>query len=185
MVVLLFSLACSGKTASTSANALDGTWKVTMLPAQLFGAALKDGTIVVSGDTATATFDYPDVGTKSGPCTIATHQSVTQVLIQGALATTTTTETLTYSGCSQTAQAGSPQVLTFQQTTAQPATFTPYDGVWTVSVSGMADVAQLTINNNQWSFAATSPSQVVATGSVLNGMATATDTQSDFAAQRQ
>jgi hypothetical protein len=185
VVVVLFSLACSGKTAAGSASALDGTWKVTMLPSDLLGATLKDGTIVVSGGTATATFDYPDVGTKSGPCTVATHQSVTQVLIQGSLATTTTTETVTYSGCSQAPQVGQPQVLTFQQTSPKPSTFTPYDGVWTVSASGQGNIAELTITNNQWSFAATAPSQVLATGSVVNGVATATDMQSDFAAQRQ
>jgi hypothetical protein len=182
---LVLCFACSSNPSGGAASSLDGTWKVTMMPPELFSAAFADGEIVVSGGTATATFDYSDVGQSLfGGCTIKKHQNVTQIALQGGTGSGSITESLEYSGCGTAPLVNSPITFTLTQTTAKPATFTPYDGVWLLSVMGQT--GNIVVADNQWTFSASGgSSQLIASGSVTNGVATATDMQSDFAAQRQ
>jgi hypothetical protein len=182
----------SGSSGAVTTALLDGTWKTTTIPSNLFGVAFSSGTIVAAGGVYTLTFVYVDVGRIDGSgCIIATHQSVTSITLSGTSGTGTVLESQTVAtGCSNPGSTFTNAIATISavQSTQRPPTKTPYDGDWTVTMTGAVGSQSLVIAVDGGSWNAVSPANKnlkVASGSVVDGIATATDNVSDFAAQKQ
>jgi hypothetical protein len=197
VIALLGATQCSSSGSTTgpgqtpSTSLLDGTWKTTTMPSELFGARLKPGTIVASQGTYTATFDFADVGTVLGDgCTIATHQSLTHIAIDGASGTGTITDAQTASpGCSDPAATSSRVInLTIARKTARTPTQTPYDGDWTLTVTDPGGSQSVTVSVDGASWKMTDPANhdaLIGQGTIAGAIATGTDGTADFAAQKQ